>query len=522
MTAAPPSQDLPAGERLTPAVKSVPLRVEISADKLQATLSGQAAPGTSQAGLKDLLASLLREKEVRHGVLVPQMRQAIEELAKGHTLNRLLIARATLPQAGRDAEIKSLVELQNERVGRVTETGHIDFRDLGPLPVVEAGTPIATLSPALTGKPGVDVLGNLLPAKEPRRLLLRKGRGIELQKNGLLAVASAHGIVHRPEDDKFEVLEIFNVAGNVDFKTGHINFPGMVKISGAVLPDFKVKAGSMEVGELEPGCQVEVEHDLAVHGGVMGAEVSAGGKMSARFIRDSRVVCGGDVAVEAEIHQSHIESNGKVVVSAGDSRIVNSYVSAIKGVVAAVIKSSGHNATVIRIGLTAQSEAQLHNLRRKIDELEGEDAMLNEAMIAQRQGLQSADQELKNVITALKDPERQHHRAKLMEKVELIKGLREKLTSSIEEGCRRREEIIYDLQRLRDQLAQLELLSPEGSVWLDVRSLAEASTEIRGPRASLTLKSEEKSFSATEMADPNPRGTGKIIMSAQPLRKRVV
>jgi hypothetical protein len=501
------------------------LSLEVTHDGLEARLSGKVAnpeQSPDKSEIQRSIVRLLKEEEVKNGVLTQAVRQAAERLAQGEELRELVVAKGQAPVMGADAEIELLVNLEAAKVGRQTQSGHIDFRDKGPLPVVEAGTPLARLRAARPGEPGVDVRGQPVEAPQVRMLRLRAGKGVELEQAETVAVAAAQGMVLRPEEDLFEVVEAYEVGGDVNFDTGHLDFPGAVKVSGAVLADFKVRCYRLEVNELEPGCEVEVRDDLLVAGGIMGARVKAGGKVVARFVRDSRITCGGDMVVESEIVETEVESEGRVVLTTGDGRLVNSRVAAIRGVAAGRIISSGSGGTKIRLGVRPEFEQAVYAARKKVSGLQDEVAELAQVLGGQREELAGAEADLRGLIAALKDPAQQGNREGLMSQVEMIKPLRENLKEGVASGKARLDELMYELQREQERLEEMEAVMPAGNVWLDVRQGADATTEIRAPRSSLTLQSQEGAFSARElMVKDKKTGQAKPAIQMGNLRSGV-
>jgi hypothetical protein len=487
------------------------LRLEISPDGLEARLSGQVdtqEQTPDKVLLQRHIVRLLKEEEVKNGVLTQVVRQAVERLAQGEALSGLVVAKGQPPDPGRDAEIQPLVSLEATKVGRQTSSGHIDFRDKGPLPVVEAGTPLARLIPARPGGPGVDVRGQPVEPPPVRVLKLRAGKGVELEQAETVAVAAAQGMVLRPEEDRFEVVEALEINGDVNYDTGHLDFPGVVKVAGAVLADFRVRCYRLEVNELEPGCQVEVRDDLVVAGGIMGATVRAGGKVVARFVRDSQITCGGDMVAENEIVESTVESEGRVLLTTGDGRLVNSRVAAIRGVTAGRVISSGSGGTKIRLGVSAEFEQAVYAARKRVSHLQNEISDLAQVLGGQREELAGAEADLRGLIAALKDPAQKGNRDGLLGQVEMIKPLRETLREGLASGQAHLDEMMYELQRTQEKLEEMEVVMPAGSVWLDVRQGADATTEIRAPRSSLVLHNKEGAFSARELLVKDKK-TGK-------------
>jgi uncharacterized protein (DUF342 family) len=485
----------------------------LSSDNMTAALSGRVDTGVDRRVVQQAITKLLRDKGLKHGLSASEMRLAIEALSRGQELDQQVIAVGTPPEAGQNASIDLLVAVAAPQTPGQGGAGNLDFRDRGSLPVVEAGTPLAALRPAVPGKPGRNVLGQLVKAPPVRLLRLHSGRGVTLEDDGRVVVASAKGILNHPEAEKFEVLDILDIKGDVDFKVGHVNFPGLVRVSGAVLPDFRVRAHSLEVETLETRSRVELTGDLKVAGGIMGAEVVAGGKVQARYVRQSRVTCGGDFLAESEIVSSEIVSNGKVVVVASEGRIVNSQVAAIKGVVTGDLICSARGATVIRLGMRPEFEQRLMNARRQVASLEKERGQIEEAMVAQEQELEATEDELRGILSALNDPGQQGNRENLITQVQMIKPLRQALKEGVLGGRARLEEIQYQTQRLGEKIEEMEKIMPVGAIWLDVRGRAESLVEIRGPRASLVLEQSEDHFSAREqeLVDKASGSSGYVI-----------
>lgn len=479
--------------------QGVSLWVEISQDRMEARLFGQAESGVDRKHIQMAITTLVRDEGLKHGLSAQQVREAVELLCSGAEVKDLIIAKGTPPQVGLDARIEVLVPLSDMRQKAQADAGRVDFRDRGSIPTVEKGTPIAILHPAEPGQPGRNILGEVIKSPEVRVLRLRKGKGVTLEEDERMVVAAARGMATRPEVDRFEVQEILIIKGDVDFTVGHVDFPGVVKVGGTVMPDFKVKAFSLECQAVETGCTIDVTGDLKVQGGILGSEIKAGGKISALYMSQCKVTCGGDLVVQNEIVGTKVESNGRVQVTGGEGRIVTCQIAALRGVSAASLLSSG-GTTVIHIGMRPEFEQKMLSTRRTITTLGQESAQLEEFLLAQEEELTATEGELRALLAALGDPEQNANRDNLIAQVQMIKPLRQALKDGVTGGRNRMEEIRYQLQRLTEQLAEMEALVPTGNIWLDVRTLAEAGTEIRGPHAAVALEQNSTGFSARELA----------------------
>ncbi|MFH1060495.1 MAG: flagellar assembly protein A [Pseudomonadota bacterium] len=491
----------------------------ISPDGLTAALSGRAEAGVDRRQVQVHITNLLRERGVKFGLSYEHMREAMHLLLEGQEIKDLVIAQGQPCEPPQDARIEVLVALPDKRAWRQDDQGNIDFRDRGAWPTVEAGTPLAALHPPAPGKPGRNVLGQDIKPSAPRVLRLKKGRGVELQQDGRVAVATARGIINRPEEEKFEILETLEIKGDVDFNVGHVDFPGLVRVHGAVLSDFRVRAHTLECETLENRSRVEVVADLKVNGGIMGAMVIAGGKVTARYVRQSRINCASDCVISNEIVSSQVICNGRVVVSANDGRIVNTQVSAIRGVTTTDLVSSAKNNTQVSLGVRPEFEQKLTAVKRQLTALTREGAQLEEVLIGQEGELSATEEELRGILAALADPEQQAQRENLLTQVHMIKPLRDTLKEGVIQGRQRLEDIAYESQRLGEKLAEMEALLPPGTAWLDVRGKAESGIEIRTPRASLILERNQASFSARERElKDKATGTSSFVVHLGNLR----
>jgi len=465
---------------------------------MSAELSGHFPSGGDPKELQQQLKDLLREKGVRHGIMVEEVRRALDLLGQGQKVERLKVAQATPAKPGADAQVELALDFPEEVLERLARPGPLDL-ELPSLPLVKPGDVIARLIPPRRGIPGSDVLGRVIRPPGVRRYQLQAGRGVDLSEDGLEVRAAVAGVVVRPEHDRFEVLEVLEIDGDVDEKTGSIQFPGLVKITGTVLRGFRVIADSLVARTLEPGSQIKLRGSLRLSGGCMGSQVVAGGNMRALFVRDSRLQVRGNLVVSTEIVTSRVHCGGTVTILQRDGRIVNSFVAATNGVTTGDIKSSGVEPTVIRLGIRPEQETELASLRRRLDRMREESLQLDEMLIAQIEELRATEQELREMLILLKDPDYEGREA-LISQVEMIKPMRETLKEGLAEGRRRQDEFEIKIQRMERKIEEKSQTLPKGAVRLVVRGEADPTTEIRGSWSSLSLDRVQRSFMASESA----------------------
>ena len=510
-----------APERAAESEESKPtLRLEVSPDGMAASLYGAVPPETEPGQIHDLFRQRIRAVGVTYGLDLAQVRAAMGSLASGKSLEGVVIARGTPPTPGRDAKIVPRVDLKDSRIFRVKSDGKIAFDHAPEAAMVAPGDLLATLTPALPGKPGKNVYGKEAEAPHPRRRALQPGEGVEVSKNGLEVRATVKGMVARPAPDLFEVLVIMDVKDDLNIKGQSLEFPGLVRIAGTVTKGHKVRAKSLQAEALEPGCEVMVESDLTIKGGAMGAKIAVGGTLTVKFVRDCQIACQKDAVIESEIVNSNLKCGGGVRLTLDDGRIVNSTVAAIHGVSVGEVISSGTNATMIRLGVRPEFEKKIHGLRQRVENFLKERDVIQEALIAQKEELANIEDEMREMLAALKDPAQAANRDNLMSQVGMIRPMRETLQEGIASGTERVVDLEIRAGRVQDEIDIMAGLTPKDTVWLDVRKGAEATTEVRGPHVSFTLDRPKRSFSMGEamVKKPGVEGGAQPDMRLIPLR----
>ena len=496
------------------------LRVEVAADGMTARLYGSAPPEAQPAQIHQLFREQLKASGVSHGLDLSQVRNAMSRLVAGEALKGMIIANGDPPQAGEDARVTAEVEIVDSTGCRVDKHGKVIFPDAMGGTMVEPGDLLAVLHPSRPGKPGRNVLGKEVAAIHPRRRALQTGDGVELSESGLEVRAAIKGLAIRPAPDRFEVLGILNIKKDLVLKERNLDFPGLVRIEGAVTKGHKVRARCMQAESLEPGCEIDVERNLLVKGGAMGARIKLGGSLVARFVRDCQIVCQKDAVIESEIVNSTLRCGGGVRLTLEDSRIVNSTVAAIHGVSVGEVISTGANATMIRLGVRPEFEKKIHGLRQRVDNLLKERDVILEAVTAQKEELVHTEVELREMLAALKDPGRSADRDNLLSQVGMIRPMRETLLSGVKSGEARMADLEIKAGRVQDEIDLMARMTPKDTVWLDVRGIAEATTEVRGPHVSFTLDRPKRGFSMGEamVKKPGVEGGAQPEMRLIPLR----
>ncbi|MFW6381074.1 MAG: DUF342 domain-containing protein, partial [Bacillota bacterium] len=192
--------------------------VEVTKDGLKAYLKYIPALGGEDFTVEGL-RNFLREEGVVYGIDEEKLKDVIET---GQPQEHLLIAEGEQSEPGQDAELEYHFQLEKDSVGTTRENGSIDFFDLGLINNVEQGEVLVTKHDPQPGQPGKSVTGKEIPPPKPKDVGLPAGKNTE-KKDEKTLVAGIEGQVVR-EKTKIKVLPVHEVRGNVDLKTGNIDF----------------------------------------------------------------------------------------------------------------------------------------------------------------------------------------------------------------------------------------------------------------------------------------------------------
>lgn len=294
-------------------------------------LVGDMPEGMTAENLKTLLA----EYQIIYGLVDDVtielfLRQADTQKEK------FIIAKGKAVKPGRNAMVKYYFEDKNTHFGKELDSGKFDYRERGEVLNITQGTILAEKIPLIPAVSGITVSGKEILAPVPMNMELDCGKGVEITKDGLKAVAVANGRPDLTLGGRISVMPEQIIKGNVDFKTGNVKFSGDVIVQGIILAGFKVIANNLTVNDIEEA-EVNIANALLVKNSINDSKIKTGGTLAAQILKKSTVSARGDVVIQKEIIDCTIITSGKVIVPRG--RIIASTIHAAKGIEAMNIGS---------------------------------------------------------------------------------------------------------------------------------------------------------------------------------------
>jgi uncharacterized protein len=335
----------------------------VSEDRLTAML--RPTGGRGAANSVSYVHELLAAEKIVHGIIPDN--QIIAYMETGALEGKpLTVAHGTFPKPGTNATIQYYIDT-GEKTDKPQPTGIIDYRDRGQLPHVNKGDLLAKKIPAVPGEPGVDVYGAKLAPPKSVDQNLRNGAGTVLSVDGLKLTAETAGQPKITFGGRLSVLTELKIDGDLDFKTGHVNFDGNIIVSGCVQSGFRVQGHHLTANEIA-GADIKVTGDIKVAGGIIGATINNQGNIQAKYIRDATISTYGNITVSKEIADSTIETSGSCVVSGG--KIFAATISAKQGIQSKDIGTEMSPPCKLAIGVDAHIEQEIDGIKNAISKRE--------------------------------------------------------------------------------------------------------------------------------------------------------
>lgn len=345
--------------------------VNIASDRL--SVKGRFYPPTEGGRLlsrEDIISEMVKAG-VKYGVVEDTIANFLANRIYGENL---VLAEATLPVEGSDAVIKFFFNTDLTQKPKVNEDGSVDFHHLDVISSVSAGDLLAELTPAVTGKPGIDVCGNLLRPVKVKQKILRVGKNIKLSEDGTKAYSEVNGHA-TVEGEQVFVSNMYEVPANVDTSTGDIEYEGNVMVRGNVIAGFSIKAkGDIIVEGVVEGANLEAGGHIILKRGIQGMDrgvLKANGNVISRFIESATVEAGGYVSADAIMH-SNVSAKGDITVDGKRGFITGGVIRSGTMVSAKTIGSSMGTATNIEVGIEPAIISEYHELGKEQENVQDE------------------------------------------------------------------------------------------------------------------------------------------------------
>ena len=501
----------------------------ISEDRMSASLQliTEEIPPASAAAVQ----TFLKSSGIAHGIIEDgELAARLSSPPASDTPT--IIAEGTPPEPGVDAAIQYHFST-GQKVGTLGAQGHIDFKDKGDVPFIRQGELLLEKISAIPGKPGMDVCGNVLMPAAPTDVKLLFGAGTQLSEDKLKVYAKTDGQPKLSLGGRLSVVSDLVITGDVDLKSGHIDFEGNVKVTGTIQSGFRVKGANISAKEIM-SAQIVTSGSVTTTGGIIGAAIKAQGDIKAKYIKQTTLSTFGDVIVQKEIMDSNINTSGSCLLTRG--KILSSEISAMQGIEAADVGTDLSAPCRLTVGVGDHIEAELEgienaigrreegleNMRQEIESLEKRQQEIHKkiADLAQVQDRALVDQRpLKQQLDTLSSSDEEKRRelesgiAALDMRVHNAESTlgdlfdqQDKLALKIEEMQAQAEQIQDDILELKHESEAIRhwAKSQKKAAAIKVSGSVVQGTIISGPHARSVLKDTCRHVTIREVKNTDP------------------
>ncbi|MFJ7405468.1 MULTISPECIES: DUF342 domain-containing protein [unclassified Lysinibacillus] len=317
------------------------IEAEIARDKMSASIFIYETHDYIQKN-KEKLTEQITDTLASQGIIYGILEFDILKIEPGKAF---LIAQGTPPIAGIDAQITYLPKPERKPV--IREDGKADYYDMNFISEISEGSWLGEKIPATLGKPGQNVLGEIIEATPGRDFPIRydKKSAYEVEEDDKIVIRSKIAGVLDDVKGMIGVNRHLPIHGDVGVETGNLEFNGSLSIKGTVTTGYTVIATgdiSIEGAEGVSGAKLikSIEGDVYIRGGIFGLGstlVEAGGNIFVKHVNEANLVADDSIHIgfyslgsQLTAHSIYVdERKGKII--GGRAVAKNTIVTAISG-----------------------------------------------------------------------------------------------------------------------------------------------------------------------------------------------
>ncbi len=311
------------------------------------------------------ILSALDNKFICHGILEDDIRRAVE--LKRYNEN-ICAARWDPPVDGVDGVIKYFYKTDQAVRPVENDQGEVDYKNLGLVRNITAGTPIAAITFPTEGEPGTDITGKTVHQRQGVPAKYTVGAGTSLVDGDTQIIAAVDGnLVYK--NGAFCVEETLLINGDVEVATGNVDFIGDIVIKGSVFEGFRVTSKrKITINGTVTGAELTADGDIFVKIGAINSTITSKGNVKLGFCENSRIQCEGNM--ESASYVGGEIFVGQKMIASGKGVIMGGKYTALDGVEASVIGSDKYVKTEITLGNNAVLSKEKDTIEKAIAQME--------------------------------------------------------------------------------------------------------------------------------------------------------
>ncbi len=396
-----------------------PISIKISDNGMEARISittaGNSFPSKSE------IYSEIKKAGIEFGIKHSVIREII---ANQKNVRDVVMARGKDSSSLLKENLIWYVDLAEYYKPKITSEGKADFKQLKQIELVKKDQELVSQIPLQQPIQGRLVTGAEVEIRA-NFLEQLKGKNIGISNDGLTLYSLINGCAFW-KSERLNVDNIYHVAGDVDYRTGNVDFNGTVLIDGDVRSGFRVNAsGSIYINGNVEAAEIYSENgDVIIKSGVLGkgrAKILASGNLHCRFLQDATVGVKKDVIIERYAINSGISASGKVYLIQNEGLIRGGKTFADDGMKALEVGSPQNISTDIGISsiskpeddaeqwqldsLIEESRAKLTHISKKVEFLKLLEKRMNKLSQEKENDLLSSIKQIEEIEDRIKEIE---------------------------------------------------------------------------------------------------------------------
>jgi uncharacterized protein (DUF342 family) len=358
-------------------VKDGQVFVKIDGEKMSAMLTVVPPQGNG----KDITLDAARAALTENGIVFGLKDNVIEALVKKGLEARNdptillesiedIVAEGKSMINGEDAKLEMLFQTEAPKEEAPSAEAAMDYKNVKSIQNVKKGEALARKISPTHGVNGMTITGEEIKATPGNDIKFIFGKGVEpAVGNPELYVAANDGQVVYA-NNKLEVLEIYEIQGDVNLSIGNIDFVGTVIVHGSV-GEFTIKAGAdILIDDVADSSTLICGGKVSAKGGIVKSKVTAGGEVTAKYIRNSSIETEKSIIVNEAAMHSTLISGEKILVQGAKGLLVGGTIAAAHEVSAKEMGAKMATPTEISIGETPKMREEMNKAMAELKNIE--------------------------------------------------------------------------------------------------------------------------------------------------------
>ncbi|MBQ7453464.1 MAG: DUF342 domain-containing protein [Selenomonadaceae bacterium] len=338
------------------------LIVEMPRDKMKAVVRYDTREG-ARLPEKEMVMNALEEAGVVYGINEENIDIGIRSLSP------FVAAEGLQPVQGENAYIDRKFDLGIQGRPVVDEYDKVDYKDLNLFVLAKENQTLAIRIPQTKGTPGMNVLGEVVPAQNGRPIPMPEGKNTKVVGEHRL-IATVNGQIV-DKGSRISIDPRLEIKGSVGVSTGDVEFDGTILIRGNVDYGFKVKAtGDIEIKGSVNGAEV-TGRNVYISGGITGADkakVFAERDVRTAFVENGTIEAGNDVYISDIALHSQIRAGKRIIMEDKHGQITGGHAVAGESVSVKIIGNSAFVVTKVSVGIDPNLQREYQTLKKNYKE----------------------------------------------------------------------------------------------------------------------------------------------------------